>query len=82
MMTEKRKELEFAGDEFNHHTFDELEKDEWYLVFLKEDDFEKAITIPRRVWLSSPFTYHKPGDILRIEKVKVIETYKPKAIPA
>jgi len=81
-MTEKRKELEFAGDEFNHHTFEELEEDEYYLVFLKEHHGEKATVIPSLAWLDCPLTYCEPGDIARIKKVKVIETYNPKAIPA
>jgi len=80
-MKKKRKKLEFAGDEFNHCTFDELEKDEWYLVFLKKDDFEKATVIPSLMWLDCPLTYCEPGDIARVEKVKVIKTYNPVVSP-
>jgi len=80
-MTEKRKELEFAGDDFNYCNFEELEKDEYYLVFLKEHHGEKAIVVPSLAWLDCPLTYCEPGDIDQIKKVKGIKTYKPKVSP-
>jgi hypothetical protein len=63
---------------FDHHRFPVLADDEIYLVYKKSDHFEKAITPPSLAWLDAVFTDAPPGEIVRVERVKILETFEPK----
>jgi len=75
----KKRNTMRATDEtdFPHCEFDECADNELYLVFLRKDNMEKAITPPSLAWLGCPLTYADKGEIQKIEKVRVLKEYYP-----
>ena len=53
----KEEKLDCGGRDFDHCKFDECADDELYLVYLRKDNMEKAITPPSLAWLDCPLTY-------------------------